>query len=138
MYCCYCLVTKSCLTLLWLHGLVCQASQSMEFPRQEYWSGLPFPSPEELLDPGIKIKPVSPALRVDSLSLSHVCVCVCVCVCIHQEYKNIKPPTRFSLQYLITIEEQHLKKRKYNGKKWFIETQLEITHMLELSEKNIK
>ena len=52
----------------------------MEFPRQEYWSGLPFPSPEELLDPGIKIKPVSPALRVDSLSLSHVCVCVCVCV----------------------------------------------------------
>ena len=33
---------------------------SMGFPRQEYWSGLPFPSPEDLLDPGIE--PVSPAL----------------------------------------------------------------------------
>jgi len=30
------------------------------FPRQEYWSGFPFPSPGDLLDPGIK--PVSPAL----------------------------------------------------------------------------
>ena len=33
---------------------------SMEFSRQEYWSGLPFPSPEDLPDP--VIKPVSPAL----------------------------------------------------------------------------
>ena len=33
---------------------------SMEFPRQEYWSGLPFSSPGDLPDPGIK--PVSPAL----------------------------------------------------------------------------
>ena len=33
---------------------------SMEFSRQEYWSGLPFPSPENLPNPGIK--PVSPAL----------------------------------------------------------------------------
>ena len=32
----------------------------MEFSRQEYWSGLPFPSPGDLPDPGIK--PVSPAL----------------------------------------------------------------------------
>ena len=32
----------------------------MGFPRQEYWSGLPFPSPEDLPDPGIE--PVSPAL----------------------------------------------------------------------------
>ena len=31
----------------------------MEFPRQEYWSGLPFPSPGDLLDP--KIEPSSPA-----------------------------------------------------------------------------
>ena len=34
-----------------------QASLSMGFSRQEYWSGLPFPSPEDLPDPGIK--PVS-------------------------------------------------------------------------------
>ena len=36
---------------------------------QEYWSGLPFPSPEDLPDPGIK--PSSPVLQSDSLSLSH-------------------------------------------------------------------
>ena len=36
----------------------------MEFSRQEYWSGLPFPSPD-LPDPGIE--PGSPALQVDSL-----------------------------------------------------------------------
>ena len=37
----------------------------MGFPRQEYWSGLPFPSSWDLLDPGIE--PGSPALRSDSL-----------------------------------------------------------------------
>ena len=31
-----------------------QAPLSMEFSQQEYWSGLPFPSPGDLLDPGIK------------------------------------------------------------------------------------
>ena len=39
---------------------VCQSPLSMGFPRQEYWSGLPFPSPGDLPDPGIKTK--SPAL----------------------------------------------------------------------------
>ena len=37
----------------------------MEFSRQEYWSGLPFPSPGDLPDPGIE--PGSPALQADSL-----------------------------------------------------------------------
>ena len=37
-----------------------QAPLAMGFPRQEYWSGLPFPSPGDLPDPGIK--PASPAL----------------------------------------------------------------------------
>ena len=36
------------------------AALSVGFPRQEYWSGLPFPPPRDLLDPGIK--PTSPAL----------------------------------------------------------------------------
>ena len=39
------------------HGLLFvayQAPQTMEFSRQEYWSGLPFPSPEDLPNPGIK------------------------------------------------------------------------------------
>ena len=43
-----------------------QAPPSMEFSRQEYWSGLPFPSPGDLPDPGIK--PGSPALQADALS----------------------------------------------------------------------
>ena len=42
-----------------------QAPLSMEFSRQEYWSGLPFPSPGDLPDPGIK--PRSPALQADAL-----------------------------------------------------------------------
>ena len=37
----------------------------MGFSRQEYWSGLPFPSPGDLPDPGIE--PGSPALRSDAL-----------------------------------------------------------------------
>ena len=43
-----------------------QAPLSMGFSRQEYWSGLPFPSPGDLPDPGIE--PGSPALQADSLS----------------------------------------------------------------------
>ena len=43
-----------------------QAHLSMEFSRQEYWSGLPFPSPGDLPDPGIE--PRSPALQADPLT----------------------------------------------------------------------
>ena len=43
---------------------------SMEFSRQEYWSGLPFPSPGDLPDPGVELR--SPALQADSLPLSHL------------------------------------------------------------------
>ena len=43
-----------------------QAPQSMEFSRQEYWSGLPFPPPGDLPNPGIE--PGSPALQADALS----------------------------------------------------------------------
>ena len=42
-----------------------QAPPSMRFSRQEYWSGLPLPSPGDLPDPGIK--PRSPALQADAL-----------------------------------------------------------------------
>ena len=42
-----------------------QAPPSMEFSRQEYWSGLPFPSRGDLPDPGIE--PRSPALQADAL-----------------------------------------------------------------------
>ena len=48
--------------------VACQAPLSMEFSRQEYWSGLPCPPSGDLPDPGIKLEsPVSPALQADSL-----------------------------------------------------------------------
>ena len=47
-----------------------QAPRSMEFSMQEYWSGLPFSSPEDLPDPGIE--PTTPAWQADSLPLSHL------------------------------------------------------------------
>ena len=60
----YVLSHFSCVRLfvtLWTVAL--QAPLSMEFSRQEYWSGLPFPSPGYLPNPGIEpASPVSPAL----------------------------------------------------------------------------
>ena len=58
-------VAKSCLTLVIPWTVACQAPLSMGFSRQEYRSGLPFPSPGDLPDPGID--PGSPALQADSL-----------------------------------------------------------------------
>ena len=48
-----------------------QAPLPMGFPRQEYWSGLPFPSPGDLPDSGIE--PECLALQADSLLLHHRC-----------------------------------------------------------------
>ena len=59
----------------------------MGFSRQEYWSGLPFPSPAYFSNPGIK--PMSSERQEESLPLRHmgrpiyVCTCVCVCVCVY-------------------------------------------------------
>ena len=48
------------------HGTVAyQAPLAKKFFRQEYWSGLPFPSPGDVPDPGIKLG--SPALQADAL-----------------------------------------------------------------------
>ena len=45
-----------------------QAPLTMGFSRQEYWSGLPFPPPGDLPDPGMELTfPVSPVLQVNSL-----------------------------------------------------------------------
>ena len=57
---CCCLVAKSCWILEMPWTASHQAPLSMGFPRQDYWSGFPFPSPGERSDPGIE--PVSPAL----------------------------------------------------------------------------
>ena len=61
---------QSCLTLCDPMDCSHHAPLSMEFSRQECWSGLPFPSPGHLPDPGIKPTTlVSPALQVNSLPL---------------------------------------------------------------------
>ena len=62
-------VTQSCPTCFELHGLTvaCKSSLSIEFSRQEYWSGLPFPSPGDLSNPGIESG--SPALQEVSLPI---------------------------------------------------------------------
>ena len=85
--------------------VACQTPLFMEFPRQEYWSGLPFPIPRDLPNTGIEpVSLASPALVDRFLSslppgkhiyniLTHtyyayvyiyiyICVCVCVCVCV--------------------------------------------------------
>ena len=62
---CVCEVAQSCLTLC--KPVAHQAPLSMGFSRQEYWSGLPFPSPGDLPNPGIE--PGSPALQADALFL---------------------------------------------------------------------
>ena len=61
-------VTKLCQTLATPWIVICQDPLSMEFFRQEYWSGLPFPFPRDL--PGPRIESMSPELLADSLPLS--------------------------------------------------------------------
>ena len=61
------LFAKLCMTLETPWTVACQVPLSMGFSRQEYWSGLPFPSPWDLPDP--EIKPRSSALQADSLPM---------------------------------------------------------------------
>ena len=58
---CTCMLSRSVMSnSATPHTVALQAPLSMEFSQQEYWSGLPFPSTEDLPNPGIKL--VSPAL----------------------------------------------------------------------------
>ena len=59
------LVAKSCPTLVTPWTVACQAPLSMGFSGEEYWSGLPFPSPGNIPNPGIE--PRSPELQAHSL-----------------------------------------------------------------------
>ena len=59
-------VAQSCPTLCDLWTVAHQAPPSMGLSRQEYWSGLPFPSPGDLPDPGIE--PRSPTLQAEALT----------------------------------------------------------------------
>ena len=61
IYLCAC--AQLCQTLCDPMAVACQAPLSVKFSRQEYWSGLPFPTAGDLLDPGTElVSPVSPAL----------------------------------------------------------------------------
>ena len=79
----------------------CQGPPSMRLFRQEYWSGLPFPSPGSLSHPGIK--PGSPALQVDfllvepsgkSLRSTKKKIYICVCVCIYIYMLSLAEPLK--------------------------------------------
>ena len=65
-----CMGTQSCLTLCHPWTVTHPAPLSTGFPGQEYWSGLPFPSPGIFSTQGLK--PRAPALQADSLPLSHL------------------------------------------------------------------
>ena len=75
-YICVCvLVPQLCLILCSPMGIACQAPLSMQFSRQECWSGLPFSSPGKLPDTGIE----------------HMNVCMCVCIyCLYMNKKRFR------------------------------------------------
>ena len=75
-----------------------EAVLSMGFFKQEYWSGVPFPPPGDLPNPGIEPVFMSPTLAGGFFTTSasweahkfcavpiyiYMCVCVCVCVCVN-------------------------------------------------------
>ena len=82
--------------------IACQASLSMGFPKQEYWSSLPFPPSGDLPDPGLnpqaKISCIEggfliccpikePYTHTHTHTHISIRVCVCVCVCTHLRYR---------------------------------------------------
>ena len=68
---CVC-VLSLVLLFMTLWTVAYQDPLTLGLSRQEYWNGLPFPLPGDLLDSGIEpVFPESPALQVDSLPLSH-------------------------------------------------------------------
>ena len=78
-------------------AVACQATLPMQFSRQEYCSGLPFPATEDLPYPGIK--PMSSCIGRRILYGCttwdiRVCVCVCVCVCIWFQFITTKKRTQ--------------------------------------------
>ena len=83
------LVAKSCLTFVTPWIVAHQAPLSMGNPNQDYWSGLPFPSPEDLPDPGIKPRSLAGSLlycRRILYQLSHqgsLYMCIYLHICIY-------------------------------------------------------
>ena len=82
-------VAQLCPTLCDLWTVAHQAPPSMGFSREEYWSGLPFPSPGDIPDPGIE--PRSPTLQADALTSHHQ----------SPTYMRIPFPTSLNIQSLV-------------------------------------
>ena len=79
------------LCYVWLFAMLWtvarQGPLSMGFPRQEYWTGLPFPPPGDLLNPGIKHE--SPAIQADSLLLSPFKMHICYLINKHHGFPGV-------------------------------------------------
>ena len=73
----------------------------MGLTSQEYFSGLPFPSPGDLLDP--EIEPVSPALQADSLPLSHLESHECTWIYFILKHMLCTVPSFVHIVYLFAI-----------------------------------
>ena len=97
--------------------VTCQTLVSVGFPRQEYWSGLPSPSPGDL--PNLAIEPVSPPLagvffttQLPGKSI-HVCVYIYgdIYFYIHVIYIQILATYNFYLLYFIIIKENYKREK---------------------------
>ena len=75
-----------------------RAPLSMRFPKQEYWNGLPVPSPGDLPGPGIK--PTSPALKLDSLPPSYL---ESPCMCVRQVVIHLSVDRHIGCFYILAI-----------------------------------
>ena len=87
-----------------------EAPPSMGFSRQEYWSGLPLPSPGDLPDPGIK--PGSPALEADTLTSEPpgkplICVHEWTLTSLKTRASKVKSETQFFTSYVKNISLNH-------------------------------
>ena len=103
------LFTKSCLTLAAPWTVALQAPLFMGFSRQEYWSGLPFPSQGILQTQGLKSG--SPALQADSLPTELPFVCEQFCsinfnspaFCLYSEWDTFSPSVILIHSYFLYL-----------------------------------
>ena len=98
-----CQVMPDSFVILWI--ITCQGPLSMGFPRQECWSGLPFPSPGDLPYPGIKSW--SPAFQADSLLSElpgkpfYIWWCVCINPTYHTNELNHTEKDKYDMMSLL-------------------------------------
>ena len=93
--------------------IVCQAPLAMRFSREEYWSGLPFPSSGDLPNPGIEI--MSSALQADSLPLNHQGSLQSVLACKNQPVVCLGKGPEKVLMYLNNSVDQSIWKTLVEG-----------------------